>query len=103
MSLDLAGLSISIDGLVVALPKLTSLQHLNLSQTWIVNADLRVLAKVRNLRSLAIRDTVIGDKGIALIAKLKSLKRLWIERTRITKTGLEELQKALPECEIFGP
>lgn len=103
VSLDLAGLSISIDGLVVALPKLTSLQHLNLSQTWIVTADLRVLAKVRNLRSLAIRDTVIGDKGIALIAKLKSLKRLWIERTRITKTGLEELQKALPECEIFGP
>ena len=102
-SLDLSGLSISIDGLAVAVPRLNSLQHLNLSQTWIVSADLAVLAKLRNLRSLAIRDTVIGDKGIASIAKLTSLKRLWIDRTRITSTGVEELRKALPECEIFGP
>ena len=102
-SLDLSGLSISIDGLAVAVPRLTSLQHLNLSQTWIVSADLGVLARLRNLRSLAIRDTVIGDKGIASIAKLTSLKRLWIDRTRITRKGVEELRKALPECEIFGP
>jgi len=102
-SLDLAGLSISADGLTAALPKFTSLRYLNLSETWIVNADLRVLGIVKNLESLAIRDTVIGDRGIAAISTLKSLKRLWIERTRITERGMEELKKGLPGCEIFGP
>ena len=102
-SLDLAGLSISADGLTAALPKFTSLRYLNLSETWIVNADLRVLGTVENLESLAIRDTVISDRGIAAISTLKSLKRLWIERTRITEKGSEELKKALPGCEIFGP
>ena len=102
-SLDLAGLSISADGLTAALPRFTALRYLNLSETWIVNADLRVLGTVKNLESLAIRDTVISDRGIAAISSLKSLKRLWIERTRITEKGSEALKKALPGCEIFGP
>jgi len=102
-SLDLAGLPITADGLTAALPRFTALRYLNLSETWIVNSDLRVLGMVKNLDSLAIRDTVISDRGIAAISTLKSLKRLWIERTRITEKGLQDLKKALPGCEVFGP
>jgi len=69
----------------------------------VVNADLRFLGAARSLESLALRDTVISDRGIAAISSLKSLKRLWIERTRITEKGVEALQAALPDCEIFGP
>ena len=102
-SLDLAGLPITADGLAAALPRLPALRHLNLSETWIVNDDLRLLATAKNLSSLSLRDTVVGDRGVLVISKLKGLKRLWIERTRITPMGLEQLKKALPECEVFGP
>ena len=102
-SLDLGGLGVSAEGLTAAFPRLPSLRHVNLSETWIVNADLRVLGTVKGLESLAVRDTVISDKGVPAISSLKSLKRLWIERTRITERGAETLRKALPECEIFGP
>jgi Leucine-rich repeat (LRR) protein len=102
-SLDLGGLSITADGLTAAVPRFQALRHLNLSETLVVNADLRFLGAARSLESLALRDTVISDRGIAAISSLKSLKRLWIERTRITEKGVEALQAALPDCEIFGP
>ena len=102
-SLDLAGLPISADGLTTALPRFPALRHVNLSETWIVNDDLRVLGTVKNLESLAVRDTVISDRGIVAISTLKSLKRLWIERTRISAKGLQKLKMSLPDCEVFGP
>jgi Leucine-rich repeat (LRR) protein len=102
-SLDLGGLSITVDGLKAAVPRFQALRHLNLSETWVVNSDLRFLVAARSLESLALRDTVISDRGIAAISKLKSLKRLWIDRTRITEKGAESLKAALPDCEIFGP
>ena len=102
-SLDLGGLSITADGLKDAASRFQALRHLNLSETWVVNADLRFLVAARSLESLALRDTVISDRGIAAISRLKSLRRLWIERTRISEKGVEALQAALPDCEIFGP
>ena len=102
-SLDLAGLAITANGLTAALPRFTALRHVNLAETWIVNADLRVLGTVKNLDSLSLRDTVISDRGVPAILALKSLKKLWIERTRISEMGLQKLKKGLPGCEVFGP
>jgi len=102
-SLDLAGLPITANGLTAALPGFTALRHVNLAETWIVNADLRVLGTVKNLESLSLRDTVISDRGVPAILALKSLKKLWIERTRISEMGLEQIKNGLPKCEVFGP
>ena len=69
------------------------MRHVNLAETWIVNAALRVLGTVKNLDSLSLRDTVISDRGVPAILALKSLKKLWIERTQISEMGLQKLKK----------
>ncbi len=102
-TLDLAGLPVTATGLTAALSGIRSLRHLNLSETLVRSADLRILARLPKLESLSIRDTLISDRGIAAIGKLKSLKRLWIDRCRITDKGTAALKTALPGCTVFGP
>jgi len=37
------------------------------------------------------------------VAKLQKLEWLWLNDTKVTKAGVAELKKALPNCEIYGP
>jgi len=37
------------------------------------------------------------------VAKLQKLERLYLQDTQVTKAGVAELKKALPNCEIVGP
>jgi len=34
------------------------------------------------------------------VAKLQKLKSLWLDSTNLTRAGVDELQKALPNCEF---
>jgi hypothetical protein len=38
--------------------------------------------------------------GLNEVAKLKKLKKLILANTQVTKAGVAELKKALPNCEI---
>jgi len=37
------------------------------------------------------------------VAKLKKLESLRLDGTKVTKAGVAELKKALPNCRISGP
>jgi hypothetical protein len=58
------------------------------------------LAKVTRLD---FNDTQITDVGLKELAKLQKLESLSVIGTKVTKAGVAELKKALPNCEIEGP
>ena len=47
-------------------------------------------------------DLVFGVVGIKELAKLQKLEWLMLDRTKVTKAGVAELKKALPDCKIEG-
>jgi hypothetical protein len=61
---------------------------------------LTVLYGFRQLRSLDLRDTQVSDRAVRYISALRHLEALDIRGTQITDSGLQELQRALPRCEI---
>ncbi|MBD3285532.1 hypothetical protein GF338_04265 [candidate division WOR-3 bacterium] len=78
---------------------LANLRELNLNYADITNAGLTHLQNLMNLRKLNLMYTDITDAGLRHLAGLKNLKELWLT-PNITESGIEELQKALPDCNI---
>ena len=53
---------------------------------------------------LSLDDTDITDEGLKELAKLQKLTSLGLYNTKVTKAGVAELRKALPNCRIYyGP
>jgi hypothetical protein len=93
---------------------------LNLANTGVTDAGLKVLAGFKNLRRLHLEKTGIGDeglasvkglaelqylnlystkvtdKGVAALGGLKKLKNVYLWQTAVTDAGAAELAKALP-------
>ena len=62
------------------------------------------VADLEKVTGLELGGTQITDEGLKEIAKLQKLERLELRFNReITDAGVDELQKALPNCTIFGP
>ena len=62
----------------------------------LTNADLEKVAYIH------LGSTQITDAGLKEVAKLKSLRYLGLfPNSHMTKAGVAELQKALPNCEII--
>ena len=49
-----------------------------------------------------LRSTKVTDAGLEHLKGLKSLVQLDLNSTKVTDEGVEKLQKALPNCEIYG-
>ena len=82
---------------VSALAGLTNLKYLNLGDNHIT--DVSTLVKLTQLRSLQLRVNRITD--VSALAKLTQLRRLWLKlNPNLTKGKIDELQRALPKCEI---
>lgn len=107
-----------------------NLYGLNLSNTDITDSGLKNISQLKELRTLDLSDTKVTDSGIKSLSALKYLKDLNLQRlanrdsitdlsvgtlkqltnldqlnligTGITKAGLQELQKALPNCKIHA-
>ena len=75
---------------------LKSLKWLEFSRTQV--GDLTPLANLTNLEVLYINSTPVSD--VTPLAGLKNLERLHIEGTPVSKEQVEELRKALPNCDI---
>jgi hypothetical protein len=93
---------------------------LNLANTGVTDAGLKVLAGFKNLRRLHLEKTGVGDeglaslkglaelqylnlygtkvtdKGLATVAGLKKLKNVYLWQTAVTDAGAADLAKALP-------
>ena len=80
------------------LEKVTSLTF---SVTRITDVGLRELVKLPQLTRFSLNGcTQITDAGLEKLAKLTQLKELCLFNTGVTKTGVTQLEKVLPECEI---
>jgi hypothetical protein len=52
------------------------------------------------VRELSMDSTNITDTGATLLKSMTSLKELNLYHTLVTEKGLEDLEGALPDCEI---
>jgi internalin A len=96
----LIGTKVTDDGMR-ELAALTDLSYLALGGTKVGDNGVKELVGLKKLSFLSIPGTKVTDAGLKELAALKSLKRLEVSRkSGITKKGISELQKALPECQI---
>lgn len=80
---------------------LTQLKMLNLADSSVTDAGLRQLKTLSQLYSLNLASTQITDAGLAPLKELKQLQILSLRNTQVTEDGVKELQRALPNCEIY--
>jgi internalin A len=71
-----------------------------LSFSAVTDVGLKELAPLKNLTCLYLAATQVTDAGLKGLAPLKNLTTLHLSRTKVTDAGVQELQKALPKCEI---
>jgi len=93
---------LSLEGTAVhdihPLARLTKLEMLNLNYTHV--SDVTPLANLTKLQYLELDDAPVTDA--MPLAELKHLKHLSFLGTSVTRTQVEQLQKALPNCLIFS-
>jgi hypothetical protein len=69
----------------------------------ITDNGLGHLAPLTKLKSLYLSGTGVSDTSAKYLEALRCLKDLDISTTRVTAAGVNELQLALPELEIYHP
>jgi Leucine-rich repeat (LRR) protein len=80
------------------LAELQNLKELDLNNTPV--SDLTPLAELRNLEWLDIGETQVSD--LSPLAKLKNLKWLFIFNNTASYEQSQELEQALPNCQIVS-
>ncbi len=101
--LDLSGTRLTSNGLK-HLTALTHAKHLDFSNTSINSAGLAYLTGLTKLETLALRNTRIFGIAVGHLRQLKTLKHLDLRDTDFVAAEIEELKKALPDCQILtGP
>ncbi len=78
----------------------SSLRGFNLNYSSCDDTALVHVGKLTGLERLGLWKTPITDNSIEPLSKLKQLRILDIRGTKITPEGVEQLRKALPECQI---
>jgi hypothetical protein len=66
----------------------------------ITDAGLRELSGLESLAYIYLEDTQITDAGLMHLSGLKKLQYLSLYNTHVSSNGVDELQKALPNCKI---
>ncbi len=86
------------------LARLTDLETLNLSYTYITDAGLSQLVGLRKLTELRLQGTDVGDSGMEHVGKLTQLRVLHLNYTQVTDAGLVHLRhlKNLEQLLIWG-
>ena len=63
---------------------------------------LHHLKSLTTLLELSLTDAKVTDKAVAVLKELKNLKVLDLEDSGLSSAAIDELVKALPNCEIRG-
>ena len=82
---------------VTSLAKLTNLETLLLHDTQV--SDVSALAKLTKLEGLYLDNTQVSE--VSPLAKLTKLEYLVLYDTQVSQEAIEQLKKALPQCEIL--
>ncbi len=98
-SLMLLGLPITDNGLK-HLSDLKQLKTLSLLETKVTDAGLPYLLTLDNLEDLDLSETKVTLDGVRQLHVLRNLRRLRLGGFGLTNAQREELQRALPGCEV---
>jgi hypothetical protein len=79
---------------------LTRLQFLNLSGTQVTDIGLERLKGLVNIERLWLTHTQVTNAGLENLKGLTKLKRLVLYGTHVSEARINELRKALPNCDI---
>ncbi len=83
------------------LPALPKLSFLHLLGSRITDAGVEHLGRFPALRTLEIDETRISDQALPALKRLP-LDELDVGETRISVEGMQELKRALPQCQVRG-
>ncbi len=79
---------------------MTQLQELVLDDTRVTDAGLTRLKTLTRLESLSLVGTPITDAGLKHLTGASALESLFLMHTKVTADGVEDLQEALPICQL---
>jgi hypothetical protein len=79
---------------------MTQLRALGLRGTKVTDAGLKHLEEMTSLKELNLELTGVTDAGLKRLGHLRSLHKLSLDDTAVTGDGINNLQVALPLCEI---
>lgn len=79
---------------------LSALEEVFLSDVQITDNGALLLGQLKNLRSLQLSNTLVTDAGLRHLHGLTNLKWLDLSGTNTTESGVQEVQQAIPHCEI---
>ena len=82
------------------LKEIAKLKGLRVAQTWISDAGMESIGALYRLKRLDIRYTDISDDCLIDLADLTSLKRLRATGSRVTRAGLDELTRTIPDLKV---
>lgn len=99
-ALELSGAYVNEVGLA-NLKDLTELELLDLSTTNVSNAELANIKDLTRLQSLDLSSTNVTDAGLLNLTGLTQLRVLKLSYTKVTDAGVDELHRALPDCQII--
>jgi hypothetical protein len=97
--LDLRETNVTDAGLA-HLAGLATLEKLGLRETNVTGAGLVYLQGLARLKEIDLNGTKVGDAGLICLKRLTSLRALHLELTNVTRACVDDLQNALPNCEI---
>lgn len=80
---------------------LGSLVQLWLGGTKVTDAGLVHIRGLTNLQSVSLESTRVTDKGLVHLKPLSALSELYLQQSNVTYDGYQDLQGALPDCQIY--
>jgi hypothetical protein len=86
---------------LVHLRTLTELEHLDLTNAEVTDAGLEHLQGLMHLKTLSLNSDQVTNVGLLHLRTCPELNWLQLYGTRVTDKGCQELQKALPNLQIF--
>jgi formylglycine-generating enzyme required for sulfatase activity len=99
-SCNLASTRLNDPGLRDLAAAAPQLQSLFLQGTQISDAGLESLTKFTALRNAFLMDTRISEQGLKHLKELRGLQNLQLPKAGFKSAALEELRKALPNCNV---
>jgi hypothetical protein len=89
------------DDTLLRLVGLRQIGSLHVRGSQVTDAGVRHLASLTGLQHLMIHSKKVTDASLAHLHGLTNLRGLDLKSTSVTDAGVNELRKALPNCDIY--
>ncbi len=98
--LNLSNKNITND-MLKTIGQLDNLTRLKLNNNPITDLGISYLKNLNHLEILNLYGSSVTEKSIVSLKELKGLKRLYIWQTEISEEGIRELNRELPDLDVF--